>query len=428
MATLQFSISRKATEGVSELLVRFYHGKIDQRAKSGIYLPPERWNGEKQSVNIPRLQNTERTALIESQKRLEGLRQYIFDEWFKAKKPVQSTWLSEVIDCYNHPELPKNHEEFSECWKAYVATKKTSLGRLKLLNVVHNKYLRFCEMTNTSPNIAETTKQTIIRLDAYLREEHIIAEQTVDFYEKFKVKKIKPRGENIMALTHKTLKSFFKWCQESSLISVNPYEQFKISAERYGTPYYLTIAERNHIAEAPLSSKALAVQRDIFIFQCLTGVRFSDLFALTKSNIQEGFLEYVQIKKLRSEPYVVRVPLNQQAQRLVESYADKAGKSLFPFISGQKYNDAIKKILTEAEITRLVTVINPTTGQEEKKPINEIGSSHLARRTFIGNLYAKVKDPNLIGSMSGHKEGSRAFARYRNIDDEIKRQTIDLLE
>ena len=52
----------------------------------------------------------------------------------------------------------------------------------------------------------------------------------------------------------------------------------------------------------------------------------------------------------------------------------------------------------------------------------------MARRTFIGNLYKKVKDPNIIAAMSGHNEGSKAFARYREIDDDIKRETLSLLD
>lgn len=101
---------------------------------------------------------------------------------------------------------------------------------------------------------------------------------------------------------------------------------------------------------------------------------------------------------------------------------------MFPFISDQRYNDAIKEICKICGIDRVVTIINPTTGRDEKHPIYEIASSHMARRTFIGNLYKKVKDPNLVGSMSGHKEGSRAFARYREIDDDIKRELINLIE
>ena len=46
----------------------------------------------------------------------------------------------------------------------------------------------------------------------------------------------------------------------------------------------------------------------------------------------------------------------------------------------------------------------------------------------MGNLYRKVKDPNLIASMSGHVEGSKAFARYREIDDDVKREVISLTD
>ena len=51
----------------------------------------------------------------------------------------------------------------------------------------------------------------------------------------------------------------------------------------------------------------------------------------------------------------------------------------------------------------------------------------MARRTFVGNLYKQVKDPNLVGALSGHKEGSKAFARYRDIDEEMKVELVNLL-
>jgi hypothetical protein len=75
----------------------------------------------------------------------------------------------------------------------------------------------------------------------------------------------------------------------------------------------------------------------------------------------------------------------------------------------------------------MVEVRNPRTGQNEYKPINEIASSHLARRTFVGNAYFKVSDPNLIGKMSGHVDGSKAFKRYRRIEDETLKSVIDLM-
>lgn len=100
---------------------------------------------------------------------------------------------------------------------------------------------------------------------------------------------------------------------------------------------------------------------------------------------------------------------------------------LQPFISSQKYNDYIKVVLTKCGITRLVTVLNSITRKEEKQSINKIGSSHMARRTFIANIYNKVPDHNIIGSMTGNVDGSRAFAMYRIVEDEVKESLADIL-
>ena len=150
---------------------------------------------------------------------------------------------------------------------------------------------------------------------------------------------------------------------------------------------------------------------------------------MTQGNIINEAVEYIPHKTKDERPAVVRVPLNGRAKELIEKYKGiDTKKRLFPFISAQRYNDDIKDILRLCGIDRYVTILNPTTGKEEKRPIYEVASSHMARRTFIGNLYKKVKDPNLVGSLSGHAEGSRAFTRYREIDEEMKQELVHLLD
>ncbi len=139
-------------------------------------------------------------------------------------------------------------------------------------------------------------------------------------------------------------------------------------------------------------------------------------------------IEYIPRKTKEGRAVTVRVPLNAIAAEIVERYKDYQGEKLFPFTSQQRYNIDIKTMFRLAGLTRVVTIINPTTREEEQHPICDIASSHLARRCFIGNLYKKVKDPNLIGKLSGHKEGSRAFSRYREIDEETKKELVTMLE
>ena len=196
-----------------------------------------------------------------------------------------------------------------------------------------------------------------------------------------------------------------------------------------GTPYYITIDERNKIADFDLSARpALEAQRDIFVFQCLIGCRVGDLLELKNSNVVGGMLAYVPHKTLKKKGDVLRVPLHEKAVKILAKYR-KDGKDtpILPFITAQKYNDAIKEIFSLCGITRNVVVLDPKTGKPKNVPINEVASSHMARRTFVGNLYKQVKDPNLIGKLSGHSEGSRAFSRYRDIDEEMKQELINLL-
>ena len=239
------------------------------------------------------------------------------------------------------------------------------------------------------------------------------------------------RGRNAIATLFHKFKAFFNWLNETGITTNNPFIGFEgTTTEKYGTPVYISLEERNQIADFDLSAHPqFAIQRDIFIFQCLIGCRVSDLMRLTPNNVINGAIEYIPRKTKDERQDVVRVPLNDRALALIEKYKgiDVKGR-LFPFISPQRYNDAIKEIFRLCGITRLVTVLDSVTGEEVQRPINEVAASHMARKTFIGNLYKRVKDPSLIGSMSGHVEGSRAFARYREIDDDLKREVVSLID
>ncbi|NCC98323.1 MAG: recombinase [Bacteroidia bacterium] len=227
----------------------------------------------------------------------------------------------------------------------------------------------------------------------------------------------------------KKIRAVVRYAVDLGYIKEYPFKKFKISKEIYGTPQYLTMSEVEHLYNYDFANRPkLAVQRDIFVFQCLIGCRVGNLIKLTKNNINDGILEYIPLKTIENSGAVVRVPLHKWVIDILNKYKDLKGDKLLPFISQQKYNDTIKDFFEAAGLNRTVTILNPRTRTEEKRKLCEIASSHMARRTFIGNLYKQVQDPNLIGSMSGHVEGSRAFARYRQIDDDIKKNIISLLE
>jgi integrase len=225
------------------------------------------------------------------------------------------------------------------------------------------------------------------------------------------------------------IRSFMIWSDKKGIISRNPFDEYGIDDAVYGKPIYITVEERNILYNTDLSDDSvLAQQRDIFVFQSLIGCRVGDLYRFTQGNIIDGGLEYIPGNTNNERASVVRVPLTKTAQEILERYRYPDRKAILPFISEQQYNIHIKQAFKRAGLTRMVTVVDQVTREAKQEPLCDVASTHMARRTFIGNIYKKIKDPNIIGSMSGHKEGSRAFARYRDIDEDIKREVVNLLE
>ena len=54
MATIQLSLSAKTDKATlqHEVLIRFFHGRINQRAKTNVFVKQEYWNDDKQTIII----------------------------------------------------------------------------------------------------------------------------------------------------------------------------------------------------------------------------------------------------------------------------------------------------------------------------------------------------------------------------------------
>lgn len=450
MAVIRRSLSTKVDgNGNAEILLRFNITRDYRlRLKSGFFLSPARW--KKDQFIIPRADPNEAARLRQMDKDLKDMEHFLIQLF--EKTPIDKftkDFINEQLELYKHPpvveDVPEKELEFFEVFDTFVTSRNLSEWRIKHYNVLiralmrYELYKRATGQKRYRIHIDKFSLQDVNEFEKFLRSEHELYEKYPEIYEAApadtrrvrKKPKPLPKGDNTIVCMFSRLRAFFNWCNEQKISDNKPFWNYcGNSVERYGTPYYLTIAERDQLADFDLSSNpGLETQRDIFIFQCLIGCRVSDLLAMTPNNVINGAIEYMPQKTKGERPQVVRVPLNNRALTLIEKYKDmECGGKLFPFISSQKYNVAIKKAFTVCGLKRMVTVLNPATGCEEKRPLDEIASSHLARRTFVGNLYKKVKDPNLVGSLSGHVEGSKAFARYREIDEDMKKELVNLLD
>jgi len=357
-----------------------------------------------------------------------------------SDKNIDKDWLALNVDKYYHPEkyeviVDEERPTVDELCGLFLKRHKVSVSRqrhFEVLRALLQRYALFKALEKHKKRlkfyVEDLTVDTLNDIWDYIENEHTYPDVYPEIFADIPEKR-RPgiRGKNTIIDYFNRLRTFVKWCYDNKYLAHNPFEEFTVEEPVYGTPIYITPEERQTIWECDLSARPrLAIQRDIYIFQCYIGCRREDLYELTQNNVVGDFLEYIQDKTKETNAKTIRVPLHKIAKQIIERYKGQCA-TLLPFISEQKYNEAIKDVFRLAGIDRMVTVLDSKTRKEVQKPISEVASSHMARRTFVGNLYKQVKDPNLVASMSGHKENSRAFSRYRAIDDDMKKELIDKL-
>lgn len=192
---------------------------------------------------------------------------------------------------------------------------------------------------------------------------------------------------------------------------------------------YLTDAEIEKIATLDLSANlteplarnktvenvaysTLAKTRDLALIGFYTGLRFSDFSKLEAKNIDRDFIKMKQTKTGK----LVVIPIMQKLRPILEKYNGN-----LPTLSNQRFNDYIKIVARLAGLTenRAVRVTKGNIENEEIKPLFELVSSHVCRRSYATNLFNAGYSPMLIMSSTGHKTES-SFLKYIRATNEDK--------
>lgn len=433
-------------ESQGTIYVRLRDGRtVDMTAPTRLAINPNLWDDKAEEVKSKVVCSDDLRSEINNGVR--NLKSFIEKDYRNVSKDdLPKTWLKDALDKYYNPDKYKTPEQiaeenkptFEQLLDEFLSKYKASEVRKKNFRVVKRAMLRY-ELYVRSVrrgqksfrlDVNEITAGTLHDMWDFFENEHKYFELYPAIYEQVPEKRTpKPRGKNTLIDCFGRIRTFFNWCYDNKKTKNRPFDEFKLEECTYGTPVYITLEERDKLYEKDLSEHPqVEIQRDIFVFQSLIGCRIGDLYRMTGDNVINGAIEYIPRKTKEGNPVTVRVPLNDKAKAILKKYKDHSGDKLLPFISEQKYNDAIKRAFKLAEINRVVTILDPLTNEEVKKPLYEVVSSHMARRTFIGNIYKRVKDPNLVGALSGHKEGSKAFARYREIDEDMKKELVSLLD
>lgn len=214
-------------------------------------------------------------------------------------------------------------------------------------------------------------------------------------------------------------KTFMFWSVKNGFAFNNDFIDFKKPQRVLTREEALNLEQIKELYEFNFKQHNLEKARDVFIFQCLTGMRFGELKLINKRIVNNGCI-LLKEEKDTSKPSR-EIPLINLASQILQKY-----DYVLPLLSNQKQNDAIKLILKaagfvhEVEFTRVKGVEQETL----VKHFYERVSTHTARRSFITIMRNKGIADKTIMSISGHKD-IKTFNMYHQVNNSARIQAVN---
>ncbi|MCA8831942.1 site-specific integrase [Hymenobacter pini] len=231
-------------------------------------------------------------------------------------------------------------------------------------------------------------------------------------------------AQNTVASFVRGLKVFLRWCREERGLAVG-VELRKLQGRHADVlKMWLTADNLTALAAAELPEYLTRV-RDVLLFCCYTGLRYSDVFALQRGNLHQWdgglILRLVQTKTRTG----VSIYLTEAARAILDKYADPGRVRLLPVLANQVMNRYLKRVGKAAGLTDEVVVTTVVGGEVLKKsvPRYELLTSHTARHTFATQSLLRGMPVEVLQKVMGHAKIQTTLV-YAKVVEELQHQTM----
>lgn len=244
----------------------------------------------------------------------------------------------------------------------------------------HMKLVALLRKIGNIRTFADVTKKNVMKMDTYLHSTGI--------------------RQTTIASYHKFMKTYVHDAMSSGLIERDPYVGVKIDIGKSVWGRFLTVDEVEAIEKAEMPTESLERVKDLFLFQCYTGLAYADLMRFDMSKAVKGEKYYLVTddRKKTGEGYTV--VLMEKAMEILKKYDYK-----LPKMTCEQYNMRLKIMADASGI---------------EKPI----ASHFGRRT-CGMLLLNYGFPiEIVSKVLGHsniKTTQQAYAKIldRTVENEF---------
>jgi site-specific recombinase XerD len=224
----------------------------------------------------------------------------------------------------------------------------------------------------------------------------------------------RPCSHNTIMKHIERLKKVFHLAVQNEWLEKDPFTQFKPSFIKKEIAY-LNELELDRVENKHFSISRLDYVRDLFVFSCYTGLSYSDVYALTKENIQLGIdgEKWIITNRIKNNQQV-RVPLLPKSESIIKKYEGNirneiTGK-LLPVFINQKMNSYLKEIADLCGIEKHLTF-------------------HVARHTFATTVTLNNGVPiETVSKLLGHRSVSTTQIYARVIDSKLSQDMRRLRE
>ena len=288
---------------------------------------------------------------------------------------------------------------------------------------VYDEFIAIKQHEVSKPTIQKIKriKSLLIEYEKISREKLSFDKITSLFFSKFNAFLIENQNmiNNTATKTIQFLKSFLIWANINNYTANTSYKSFKGKSEQ-NEVIYLTENELMTLYNLQIEEDRLQHVRDTFVFQCFTGVRYSDIQNLSRDDIS-GATWTVRTQKTHQ---IIEIPLSAYPISILAKYSDDPQP--LPVISNQKMNTYLKELLKFAKIDEPVKVVKYKGSERIETTYKkyEVVGTHTARRTFISLSLQKGMKPDVIMAITGHTT-YKMMQKYLKIADAHKREEMD---
>ena len=341
------------------------------------------------------------------------------------------TELQEIFKRFEVAEIMPSPAEVKEAFNnRHGQNEKTELASTDTSNVPSNFYEAFDDFVRVCGRQNDWTHSTIEKFAAVKNHlKNFRSELSFDFFDEEGLTEYVQYLREVREMRNSTigkqlsfLKWFLRWSFKQGMHSNNAYDTFKPKLkDTQKKIIFLTWEELNRLREfkIPPTKQALERVRDVFLFQCFTGLRYSDVFNLRRSDIKGDHIEVTTVKTSDS----LIIELNDHSKAILEKYknVEFENDKALPVITNQKMNDYLKELAEVAEINEPVrqTYYKGNERIDEVTPKYALLGTHAGRRTFICNALALGIPPQVVMKWTGHSD-YKAMKPYIDIADDIK--------